>query len=117
MKNYTFWVYIVTNPTKTTLYTGITNNIARRLVEHYINRGKPNSFAGRYYCYNLIWWEWHQYVFNAIGREKELKRFTRKQKEELIDKFNSERLFYNREICGKWPPDKEMLEAVTSIHN
>lgn len=53
-KEYNFWVYVLTNWKKTVLYVGVTNDLSRRLIEHYANRGKPKTFAGRYYCYNLV---------------------------------------------------------------
>jgi putative endonuclease len=106
-KTYNFWVYILTNPNQTTYYVGVTNNLSRRLVEHYENRGKAEIFAGKYYCYCLIWCEWHQYVWNAFAREKAIKRFTRKQKEDLIREFNPEQKFLNAEHCGTWPPKKD----------
>jgi putative endonuclease len=54
MWNYNFYVYITTNPAKTVLYTGVTNDIARRIYEHESNKGKPSTFAGKYYCYCLV---------------------------------------------------------------
>ena len=105
MKNeYNFWVYILTNLKKTVLYVGVTNNLSRRLIEHYSNRGKPESFTGRYYCYNLVYYEWYQYVLNAIAREKELKKMLRKDKEALIEAANPDWKFFNAFICGEWPP-------------
>ena len=106
-RTYSYYVYIVTNAERTVLYTGVTNNLAARLKEHYDNRGKPNSFAGRYYCYNLIYCEWHQYIRNAISREKYIKLLRREDKEELISKFNPDWKFLNAEICGEWPPKFE----------
>ena len=104
MHNYT--VYIVTKPTKSVLYVGITNDLAQRLVEHYMERGKPSTFAGRYYCYNLLYYEDFQYVEDAIAREKEIKKWRRSKKEALINKFNPERKFLNNEIL-RWPPREQ----------
>jgi len=104
MHNYT--VYIVTNPIKSVLYVGITNDLAQRLVEHYIERGKPSTFAGRYYCYNLLYYEDFQYVEDAIAREKEIKKWRRSKKEALINKFNPEWKFLNNEIL-RWPPREQ----------
>ena len=103
-KDYNFWVYIVTNWERTVLYTGMTNNLAGRLKEHYDNRGIWKTFAGRYWCYNLVYYEWHQYVLNAIAREKEIKRWHRWEKNNLIEAFNPNWAFFNTEICGHWPP-------------
>jgi len=85
----------------------MTNNLAQRLKEHYDNRGKPNTFAGKYYCYNLVYYEWHQYVYNAIGREKDIKLMKREAKEVLIKEMNPDLRFFNLEICGEWPPKFE----------
>jgi putative endonuclease len=73
LKNHNYYIYITTNPAKTVLYTGVTNNIARRMQEHYENRGKKETFAGKFYCYNLIYWERFSHINDAISREKEIK--------------------------------------------
>ncbi len=112
MKHHSYWVYIIANSRKSTLYIGVTNNIVRRLVEHYQNRGKPETFAGRYHCYYLVWYEWHQYIPAAIAREKALKHFTRQQKELLITEMNPKWRFLNIELCGVWPPDEALLESL-----
>jgi putative endonuclease len=52
-----YFTYIITNPGKTVLYTGMSNGMKRRIVEHYLERGKPETFAGRYYCYHLVYYE------------------------------------------------------------
>lgn len=72
-KQHHYYVYIVTNPERTVLYTGVSNNLSQRLKEHWANRGRPKTFAGKYYCYNLIYYEYFTYINNAIAREKEIK--------------------------------------------
>ncbi|MCB0576019.1 MAG: GIY-YIG nuclease family protein [Saprospiraceae bacterium] len=106
-KEYNFWVYIVTNAERTVLYTGMTNDLTGRLKEHYDNRGKYKTFAGRYWRYNLVYYEWYQYVLNAIAREKEIKNWLRVKKIALIEERNPEWKFFNAEICGHWPPKFE----------
>ncbi len=106
-----YWVYILTNWKKTVLYVGITNNLSRRLLEHYNNRGKPKTFTGKYYCYNLVYYEWHQYVNNALTREKEIKKLLREKKIALIEEANPEWKFFNAFICGGWPPNDSKLEV------
>ena len=96
MRDYTFYVYILTNPDKTALYLGFTNNLSQRLIQHQKNKGNEKTFAGRYYCYILIYYEVHQYVNNAIAREKELKKWSRKKKEELIAISNPQWLSLNK---------------------
>lgn len=103
-KEYNFWVYILTNWKKTVLYVGVTSDLKTRLTQHYANRGKPGTFAGRYYCYNLVYYEWYRYVQNAIIREKEIKKMLRVQKNALIEEVNADWKFFNAFICGEWPP-------------
>ncbi|MBH8567249.1 GIY-YIG nuclease family protein [Microvirga sp. STS02] len=79
-----YYVYITTNPAKKVLYIGITNNIVDRLAQHYANRGSAETFAGRYFCYNLVHLEEYSDVNAAIAREKELKGWTRAKKDALI---------------------------------
>jgi len=82
-KNY--YVYITTNPGKTALYTGVTNDLKRRMIEHFQSRGVRKSFVGRYYCYNLVYYEYFTDIIQAIQREKEIKNMTNKRKNELIN--------------------------------
>ncbi len=88
MRDYTFYVYILTNPAKTVLYIGFTNNLTQRLQQHLDGRGILKSFTGRYYCHKLIYYEVFQYVNEAIAREKQLKKWSRKKKEILINRVN-----------------------------
>ncbi len=88
MNSGNYYVYITTNPGKTVLYTGVTNDLKRRLQEHYENKGNKKNFAGKYYCYKLIYYEHYPDSNQAIIREKEIKNMTRKKKEELISSEN-----------------------------
>jgi putative endonuclease len=99
-----YYVYIVTNPQREILYTGITNNLSVRITEHYKKRGQQNTFAGKYYCYNLIYYEGFNYVNDAIAREKEIKGWRREKKLALIKSFNPSWAFFNAKICNGWPP-------------
>jgi len=82
------YVYITTNPRKTVLYTGVTNNLQRRINEHQSNKGNCSTFAGKYYCYELIYYEVFNDIVQAIKREKEIKNLSREDKFELIRKSN-----------------------------
>lgn len=106
-KQHLYYVYILTNHEKTVLYVGMSNNLELRLAEHYFNKGKPKTFAGKFYCYNLIYYEEFQYVNDAIAREKELKGWSRKKKEELIKGMNPEWTFLNKTVCIHWPPKEK----------
>jgi putative endonuclease len=98
MWNYNFYVYITTNPIKTVLYVGVTNDLNRHIQEHTENKGNKNSFAGKYYCHNLIYCEHFTDITFAIQREKEIKKWSRKKKNLLIDSLNPEWRFLNDEI-------------------
>ena len=87
--NFQFYIYIVTNPQREVLYTGLTNDLQARLIEHYQNRGNEHTFAGKYFCYNLIYYEGFNYINDAIAREKEIKGRRREKKLALINKFNT----------------------------
>lgn len=94
-RQHNYFVYITTNPNKAVLYTGVTNNLSVRLQQHYENRGNKKSFAGKYYCYCLLYYEAYRYVTHAIDREKEIKRYSRNEKEVLINEFNPDWTFLN----------------------
>ncbi|WP_210487232.1 GIY-YIG nuclease family protein [Rufibacter aurantiacus] len=93
MKDHNYFVYITSNPGKTVLYTGVTNDLEVRLQQHKKNRGKPETFAGKYYCYQLLYYERYTNVAQAIAREKELKLMSREAKEELIKPINPKMSF------------------------
>ena len=88
MQKGNYYVYITTNPGKTVLYTGVTNDLSRRLLEHYKNRGSKRNFAGKYYCYKLLYYEYFTNISQAIIREKEIKDMSRTKKEEVINSKN-----------------------------
>jgi len=75
-----YFIYITTNPGKSVLYIGVTNDLHTRLLQHYENRGKANSFAGKYYCYKLLHFERHQSAEAAIDREKHLRNGVERRK-------------------------------------
>jgi putative endonuclease len=83
-----YYIYITTNPAKAVLYIGVTNSLPRRLGQHYENRGNNDTFAGRYFCYNLLYYEQFTDIKAAISREKELKGWTRAKKDALIATMN-----------------------------
>lgn len=83
-----YYTYITTNHTRNVLYIGMTNNLQRRIGEHYSNRGNPNTFAGKYFCYKLIYYEMFSTPLKAIHREKEIKKLNRKEKFDLIKSKN-----------------------------
>ena len=88
-----YYVYITTNPAKKVLYIGVTSNLPHRIAQHYANRGSAQTFAGRYFCYNLVYVEEYIDSNASIAREKELKGWTRAKKDALIAVDNPEWIF------------------------
>ena len=86
MKRY--FVYILTNKRNGTLYIGVTNDIMRRTKEHkdHINSG----FTKRYNVTRLVYFEMHSSILEAIKREKQMKKWKRQWKIELIENKNPE---------------------------
>jgi len=96
---YNYFVYITTNENKTTLYIGVTNNIQNRLSQHYFDsQNFKKSFAGKYNCYYLLFYEGFEDINAAIAREKEIKKWRREKKEILITSFNPNREFLNNQV-------------------
>ncbi|WP_340199352.1 GIY-YIG nuclease family protein [Ascidiimonas sp. W6] len=96
---YHAFVYIVTNKNKTVLYTGVTNNLSRRLEEHYkYSEHGSKSFTGRYNCYYLLYYEAFEGMEEAIKREKEIKKWRRDKKIRLIESINPQWEFLNNTI-------------------
>jgi putative endonuclease len=94
-----YFVYILTTRNNTVLYTGVTNNLKRRLYEHIADAsGAKKTFAGKYNCICLIYYERHQWINDAIDREKEIKGWRRSKKMELIHRFNPDRRVLNDEV-------------------
>ena len=79
-------VYIVSNNTRSTLYIGVTNDLPLRLQQH--RDPQHNSFAARYHCGHLVFYEVFREVRDAIAREKQLKGWRREKKNALIGKMN-----------------------------
>ncbi len=104
MDDYKFYVYIVTNQNKTVLYTGITNNLEQRIIEHWLQRNTRKSFAGKYAAHFLLYYESFSNPSDAIFREKEIKSWSRSKKMKLINQMNPELRFLNEELFGCWPP-------------
>jgi putative endonuclease len=86
MKENQYFVYIMTNINNTVLYTGVTNDLQRRVLEH--KRGKGGTFTKRYKLYKLVYYEEGDDIYSAINREKAIKGGSRKKKVELINSLN-----------------------------
>ena len=97
MKEY--YLYITTNLKKSVLYIGVTNNLNSRLDQHYQDSIRTQqSFAGKYNCYHLVYYEMFEKPSDAILREKTIKKWRREKKIKLIQKFNPEWQFIERDV-------------------
>ena len=85
-KNY--FVYILTNKYNNVLYTGVTNNLVKRVYEH--KNKFVQGFTKRYNLSKLVYYEVYKDINLAITREKQIKGSLRKKKIELINKINSD---------------------------
>jgi putative endonuclease len=78
----------MTNTHNTVLYTGVTNNLQRRVLEH--KSGAGSKFTGKYNVDKLVYFECGDDVNTAIFREKQIKAGSRKKKMDLVNSINSE---------------------------
>lgn len=82
------YVYIMASKLNGTLYTGVTNDLARRAFEH--RTGQTPGFASKYFCKLLVWYETHDCIESANQREKSIKRYVCQWKINLIKEMNPE---------------------------
>ena len=80
------WVYILTNRPRGVLYTGMTNDLVRRIWEH--RQKAVPGFTRKHNCTQLVWYEQHGDVTYAASREYRLKKWRRKWKITLIEDMN-----------------------------
>ena len=81
-----YYVYILTNRINRVLYTGITNDLLRRVHEH--RKGNSNGFTRRYHVYKLVYYETYEDIESASIRVKQIKGGSRQGKIDLINSMN-----------------------------
>jgi putative endonuclease len=81
------FVYIMTNKNKTTLYVGVTSDLVSRTHKHRVHFYK-GSFTDRYNIEYLLYYETYNTITEAIAREKQIKKWRREKKEQLINSMN-----------------------------
>jgi putative endonuclease len=86
MRDYHFYVYILTNWNDKVMYVGMTNNLQRRLSEHKYK--VVDGFTKKYNVNKLVYYEHTTDVFVAIAREKEIKKWRREKKNNLVISMN-----------------------------
>ena len=88
MRDRYYCVYIMANAHNTVLYTGVTNDLQRRVLEHKESRG--GGFTKKYIVTKLVYFECGNDVKAAIAREKQIKAGSRQKKIDLINSMNAE---------------------------
>ncbi|HUX80072.1 MAG TPA: GIY-YIG nuclease family protein [Alphaproteobacteria bacterium] len=93
-----YFVYILANKPRGTLYIGVTNNLIRRVYEH--KNELTDEFTGKYKIKMLVYFESYDYVHNALQREKTLKHWKRDWKIRLIEELNPQWKDLWKTICS-----------------
>ena len=82
-----YYVYILTNKTDDVMYIGVTNDLSRRLREH--KTEQIEGFTKKYHLHKLVYFEEYSEAYAAIARKKQLKRWRRSKKNQLVETKNS----------------------------
>ena len=93
------YIYIMSNKSRSVVYIGVTSNLCSRVYQHKLEIG--SIFTNKYRCYDLIYYEFYPSIEEAILREKQLKKWKRTWKDELITSMN--------------PHLKDLFEDVTEM--
>ena len=102
MKIHIYYIYILSNKNNKVLYTGVTNDLVRRIHEHKSKLIK--GFTEKYNVDKLVYYEVFDFIEIAIKREKQIKGYSRTKKDLLIDKVNPERNeLYNNGVIKTIP--------------
>lgn len=88
MKDHKYYVYILTNWNNQVMYVGMTNNLERRIYEH--KHKLVEGFTRKYNVFKLVYYEQGSDVNAVIAREKEIKKWRREKKDNLVKKLNPE---------------------------
>jgi putative endonuclease len=88
MKEHNYYVYILTRQRNSVFYVGITNDLVRRVYEH--KEGLIDGFTKKYNVKMLVYYEHTEDIFEAIHREKLIKKWSRKIKVDAIERMNRE---------------------------
>ncbi len=91
-----YYVYILANKKYGTIYIGITSNIVQRIWQH--KQGLAEGFTKKYDVHHLVYYEIHADVYEAINREKRLKKWNRQWKINLIEQDNPQWLDLSMEL-------------------
>src|ERR1019366_5039462 len=105
-----YWVYILTNQPRSTLYVGVTNDLVRRIHEH--REGLVSGFTKRYKLKMLVYFEQFDSPQAAIQREKNIKHWSRVWKLQLVESANPQWRVLFKDIPGGAPPSPPSLRGL-----
>ncbi|MDY0103922.1 MAG: GIY-YIG nuclease family protein [Lentimicrobium sp.] len=105
MKLHIYHVYILSNKNNTVLYVGVTSDLVKRCHQH--KKKLYKGFTQKYNVDKLVYYEVFDFIKVAISREKQIKGYSRKKKDLLIDTMNPARNeLYNDGIIKMIPQDE-----------
>jgi putative endonuclease len=99
------YVYILASKTYGTLYIGVTSDLVKRVYEH--KHSLVKGFTQKHRIHKLVYFECHDDIYEAIKREKQLKRWKRQWKINLIEKVNPSW----KDLYGEIAPDNGFLPS------
>lgn len=108
MRGHRYSVYMLTSSSRRALYTGVSNGLEFRKVQH-LEAGE-DTFVGKYKAYRLVYYEDYQWIQSAIAREKEIKGWTRKKKEALVRSMNPEW----KDLSAEWGKPFPLITPFTT---
>lgn len=83
-----YYIYMITNRNNNVLYIGVTNDLKRRVFEH--REKLVEGFSSKYNCCKLVWYEQTNNIESAILKEKQMKKWKREYKDNIINEMNPE---------------------------
>ena len=96
MREHHYYVYMMISSSRRALYTGVTNNLERRVFQH--KNDEFEGFSHDYQAHRLVWFERYSNIQTAIAREKQLKGWRREKKNRLVRMMNPEW----RDLSAEW---------------
>jgi putative endonuclease len=99
MREHNYYIYILTNWNHKVMYVGMTNDLMRRLYEH--KNKLIEGFTKRYNVHKLVYFEHTKDVYAAIAREKEIKKWRREKKDNLVETLNPDW----KDLSNEWSED------------
>ena len=103
MREHHYYVYMMISSSRRALYTGVTNNLERRVFQH--KNDEFESFSHQYQAHRLVWFERYSNIQTAIAREKQLKGWRRAKKNWLVQMTNPEW----RDLSAAWGKPIQLL--------